>query len=109
DLIQPDLSKNGGISEAKAIAEMAGGWDIPFAPHFLGGAVCFAASIHFMASIPGGQILELDANPNLLREQIFTITFVLNEGKVQVPDRPGLGFELDGDFVNYYKKNIQDI
>ena len=102
DIIQPDLSKNGGISEARIIAEMAGSFGSPYAPHYLGGAVCFAASLHFIASIPGGLILEMDANPNPFREQLFTNPFTIKDGKVKVPDLPGLGFELDQEFVDFY-------
>ncbi|WP_462410610.1 mandelate racemase/muconate lactonizing enzyme family protein [Neobacillus sp. Marseille-QA0830] len=102
DIIQPDLSKNGGISESKIIAEMAGSFDRPYAPHYLGGAVCFAASLHFFASVPGGLILEMDANPNPFREQLFTNPFIVKDGKVKIPEQPGLGFEMDQEFVDFY-------
>lgn len=108
DIIQPDLSKNGGISECRAMAEAAGSWEVPFAPHYLGGAVCLAASLHFFASIPGGVILELDANPNPFREKLFTDPFVVRGGKIKVPDGPGLGFELDPEFIDYYRVSIND-
>lgn len=109
DIIQPDLSKNGGISEARVIAEMAQSWEIPYAPHFLSGAVCLAASLHFMASIPGGQMLELDANPNPLREKLFTKLIAVKNGKIAVPDAPGFGYELDEEFVNYYRTDVGEL
>jgi L-alanine-DL-glutamate epimerase-like enolase superfamily enzyme len=109
DIIQPDLSKNGGISESKMIAEIASSFNVPYAPHYLGGAVCFAASLHFFASIPGGVILEMDANPNPFREKLFVHPFKVNNGKVKVPDQPGLGFELDYDFVNFYRIDMNEI
>ncbi|HWO76136.1 MAG TPA: mandelate racemase/muconate lactonizing enzyme family protein [Bacillus sp. (in: firmicutes)] len=109
DLIQPDLSKNGGISECKVMVEMASSWDIPYAPHFLGGAICFTASLHFIASIPGGVILEMDANPNPFREKLFVEPFAVKNGKVKVPDGPGLGLEIDYDFLNFYKKDINNL
>ncbi|MEN1969886.1 mandelate racemase/muconate lactonizing enzyme family protein [Lentibacillus sp. N15] len=109
DVIQPDLSKNGGITESRIVAEMAHSWEVPYAPHFLSGAVCFAASLHFMASVPDGMILELDANPNPLREKLFTKPFVVNKGKIAVPDKPGFGFELDEEFVNYYRIDLDEL
>lgn len=107
DVIQPDLSKNGGISEASVIAENAKQRGITFVPHFLGGAVCLAASLHLVASISGCSILEMDANSNPLREKLFTEPFVINNGKITVPEGPGLGFELDEAFVNEYKTNMK--
>jgi L-alanine-DL-glutamate epimerase-like enolase superfamily enzyme len=109
DIIQPDLSKNGGITESKIIAEMAGSFEVPYAPHFLGGAVCFAASLHFFASVSGGVVLEMDANPNPFREKLFVHPLSVKNGKVKVPDKPGLGFELDNEFVDYYKVNIIEL
>ncbi|CAG7598851.1 D-galactarolactone cycloisomerase [Paenibacillus solanacearum] len=103
DVIQPDLSKNGGISEGRAMAEAARRANVPYAPHFLGGAVCLAASLHFFAGVPGGVWLELDANPNPFREKLFTAPFVVKDGTLAVPEGPGLGFELDPEFVDYYK------
>lgn len=109
DIIQPDLSKNGGISEAKVIAEMASSWQIPFAPHFLGGAVCFVSSIHFIASINGGTLLELDANPNPFRERLFETPLSIRDGKVKAPDGPGLGLELDNEFIEYFRLDLNDL
>jgi L-alanine-DL-glutamate epimerase-like enolase superfamily enzyme len=109
DIIQPDLSKNGGLSESKTVVEMAAGWEIPYALHFLGEAVCLAASLQFAAAIPGRKILELGANQNPLRDDLFTDPFVIQDGKIKVPDGPGLGFKLNEDFVNYHRVNIDDL
>lgn len=109
DIIQPDLSKNGGLTESKIVVEMAKSFEIPFAPHFLGGAVCFAASLHFIASVAGGVILELDANPNPFREKLFTAPLVVKNGRAKVSDLPGLGFELDQEFVEFHKIPIKKL
>jgi L-alanine-DL-glutamate epimerase-like enolase superfamily enzyme len=109
DIIQPDLSKNGGITESKIIAEIANSFEVPYAPHFLGGAVCFAASLHFIASVAGGVILEMDANPSPFRENLFVTPFSVKNGKVKVPNEPGLGFELDSEFVKHYQISINEL
>jgi D-arabinonate dehydratase len=103
DIIQPDLCKTGGITECRAVAELAISRGVPYALHYLSGAVCLAASVHFMAGVAGGRILELDANPNPFREKLFTEPLTVKDGCIQVPDRPGLGFELDEDFVAFYQ------
>ncbi|CAG7616839.1 D-galactarolactone cycloisomerase [Paenibacillus allorhizosphaerae] len=109
DIIQPDLSKNGGISECRAMADIARSADVPFAPHFLGGAVCLAASLHFFSAVPGGVLLELDANPNPFREKLFTTPFVVKDGKLAVPQGPGLGMELDPEFVEHYRIDVSSL
>ncbi|WP_067623149.1 mandelate racemase/muconate lactonizing enzyme family protein [Alicyclobacillus acidiphilus] len=109
DVIQPDLSKQGGITASRSIVEMAASWEVPYAPHFLGAAVCLAASIHFAAALPGNTILELDANPNPLRERLFTRPVKVVDGRIAVPEEPGLGFELDREFVQFHQVPLRDI
>lgn len=109
DIIQPDLSKQGGISECRRMVDLAASWEVPYAPHFLGGAVCLAASVQFVAGIPGSVILELDANPNPFRERLFTKPIVIVNGHISVPEQPGLGFELDEEFVQFHRVPLQDI
>jgi D-galactarolactone cycloisomerase len=106
DMIQPDLSKNGGISESRRMADIARRHNVPFAPHFLSGAVCLAASLQFFSAVPGGVILELDANPNPFREKLFTKPLLVKDGKLPVPEGPGLGFELDQDVIDYYQITV---
>jgi len=108
-VFQPDLSKNGGMSICKTVVEMAQQYGVAFAPHFLGGAVCLAASIHFIASIPGGLMLELDTNPNPLREKLFTKPFEVKDGRLDVPEGPGLGYDLDPEFVRFHEIRLRDI
>lgn len=109
DVIQPDLSKQGGITTSRSIVEMAASWEVPYAPHFLGGAVCLAASIHFAAALPGNMILEFDANPNPLRERLFTKSMQVVDGRIAVPNEPGLGFALDDEFVQFHQIQLTDI
>ncbi|MCL6593224.1 MAG: mandelate racemase/muconate lactonizing enzyme family protein [Alicyclobacillus sp.] len=106
DVIQPDLSKNGGLTECVRVMEMAAAFDVPYAPHFLGGAVCLAASVHVLASVPGGWMLEYDANPNPIRERLLTQPLRIRDGKLAVPDGPGLGIALDPEFLQFYQLNL---
>lgn len=94
-IAQPDVTKTGGISEAGAIGGMASAWQVPVAPHFYGGAVGAAATLHFFAAVPGGLSVEWDINPNPLREAVVQGGWELREGHVRLPPGPGLGVELD--------------
>lgn len=101
-ILQPDLSKTGGITEGLRIAALASAWKLPIHPHTSISAINMAATIHFLASIDNGGYFEADISKvNPYREQ-------LGDGKPYVVDRngnvhplekPGIGLEIDMDFV----------
>ncbi|HET8630579.1 MAG TPA: mandelate racemase/muconate lactonizing enzyme family protein [Thermomicrobiales bacterium] len=102
-LVQPDVCKTGGISEMVAICRAATAAGLPYAPHYLGGAVGVIASLHVFAAVPGGLIMELDANPNPLREALLEASLAPVDGMLPVPDRPGLGVALNQETVERYR------
>jgi len=74
------------------------------APHSFAGAVLLAASLHFVASIPNGLILEFDQNPNALRDELLKEPVRIEaDGTIRLPERPGLGIELDRAAVERYR------
>src|SRR5699024_2763099 len=101
DIVQPDLAKCGGITEAKAIVHMAQANNIRVSPHVWGGMVGQAAAIHFMMAIPfyphsleepEPLYLEYDLGKNELREDIGeTSVFRNHQGLIEVKDAPGYG------------------
>jgi L-alanine-DL-glutamate epimerase-like enolase superfamily enzyme len=104
DIVQPDVTKTGGISEARLICQMADAWGLPYAPHMFGTAVGLAASLHILSATPNGLFMEVDANPNGLRTELLQDAFFdLHEGAFVIrSDRPGLGITLDESFVREY-------
>jgi L-alanine-DL-glutamate epimerase-like enolase superfamily enzyme len=96
DIVQPDLAWAGGFSECRRIAALAQAHHLMVAPHAFAGAVLLAASLHFIAAIPNGLVLELDQNPNALRDELLNEPIRLEpDGTIKLPERPGLGIELD--------------
>jgi L-alanine-DL-glutamate epimerase-like enolase superfamily enzyme len=58
--------------------------------------VLLAASLHFAAATPNALALELDRNPNGLRDELLKEPFQIDaDGAIPLPERPGLGIELD--------------
>lgn len=105
DVVQPDLTKTGGISEARIICQMAWAWEIPYAPHMFGTAVGLTASLHLMAATPNGLFMEVDATPNplmtrLLKKSIFELR---TGGFVISGEGPGLGIEIDTEVLKEYE------
>jgi D-galactarolactone cycloisomerase len=71
-----------------------------FCPHWLGGGIGLAASLHLRAAMGPEGYAEVDANPNPLREEVFSAKPV--DGWVTLPDSPGLGIEPDLDQLQKY-------
>ena len=108
DVVQPDVSKCGGISEARVIAHLAQTWNVRFSPHVWGGVIAQAASVQLLASVPNyphtdhqpePMWLELDRGINALRDELAGAPLRQNGTEVLVPDGPGLGIEIDEDAV----------
>jgi L-alanine-DL-glutamate epimerase-like enolase superfamily enzyme len=104
DIVQPDIAWTGGFSEGRRIAALAQAHHLMVAPHAFGGAVLLAASLHFAASIPNGLVLEFDQNPNGLRDELLKEPLWTDgDGMIRLPERPGLGIELDRAAVERYR------
>jgi L-alanine-DL-glutamate epimerase-like enolase superfamily enzyme len=96
DIVQPDLAWSGGFSECRRIAALAQAHHLMVAPHAFAGAVLLAASLHFAAATPNALALEFDRNPNGLRDELLKEPFQIDaDGTIPLPERPGLGIELD--------------
>jgi galactonate dehydratase len=91
--LQPDVSHVGGISELKKVANLAEVYYMHIAPHCAIGPVALAAALHVDAVVPNFLIQEqIDASlgDGLLREP-----WLVQDGHIALPTRPGLGFEID--------------
>ena len=104
DIVQLDLAWSGGFSEGRRIAAYAQAHHRMVAPHAFAGAVLLMASLHFAAAIPNGLNFEWDQNPNAIREELLKEPLRLEpDGTVKLPERPGLGIELDRAAVDRYR------
>jgi L-alanine-DL-glutamate epimerase-like enolase superfamily enzyme len=99
DIVQPDVTKVGGISEERRIAWMAEECGVRFIPHGWNTAVGLAADLHLAsASRNTGMVEYLTGSPFI--DGIVAGGWTLdNDGMLRVPDGPGLGISLDMDAV----------
>ena len=93
--VQPDVAKWGGVSGCMAAAEAARRAGAVYCPHFLGGGIGLIASAHLLAAHGGDGLLEMDSNPNPLREELMAGILDVTDGRIELPDRPGIGIEPD--------------
>ena len=100
-ILQPDLSKAGGITEVMRIAAMASAEKLPIHPHTLASGLNMAASMHVLCALDNPGYFEADvAKENLFRDVLTSRPDTLDaEGCVWPPDAPGLGIEVDEDFL----------
>ncbi|MBY0232345.1 MAG: mandelate racemase/muconate lactonizing enzyme family protein [Gemmataceae bacterium] len=102
DIIQPDCTKCGGLTEAWRIAWMAYENNIQWVPHGWNTALGLAADLHLSAAMPVARYVEY-LTPSPYLDAIITQPFKVDaEGYLNVPDRPGLGVELDREALKRY-------
>jgi len=102
DIIQPDATKVGGLSESRRIAWMAQEHNVLFVPHGWNTAIGLAADLHLVAALPVARWVEY-LTPSPYIEEIITEPFQLDEdGLLPIPQKPGLGIELNPDGVARY-------
>ena len=105
DIIQPDLSHAGGITEVKKIASMAEAYDVALAPHCPLGPIALAACLQVDATCHNAFIQEqslgihYNQGSDLLDYIKDKSVFDYNDGYVSIPEGPGLGIEIDEDYV----------
>ncbi|MCP4511053.1 MAG: mandelate racemase/muconate lactonizing enzyme family protein, partial [Fuerstiella sp.] len=97
DIIQPDVTKCGGLSEFRRIAQMAQDHDIQVVPHGWNTAIGLAADLQISAFLSNATYVEY-LTPCAYIDELPTQPFQLNEdGYMDIPQAPGLGIEIDDD------------
>ncbi len=105
DIIQPDLSHAGGITECKKIAGMAEAYDVALAPHCPLGPIALAACLQVDATCHNAVIQEqslgihYNQGNDLLDYVVDPSVFNYVDGHVSIPDGPGLGIEINEQHV----------
>ncbi len=102
DILQPDPAFCGGITEAMRIATLASAFNLRLAPHLWAGAPAFFAGLHVVAAAPSGFIVEFSLGANPMIHDLSREKVVVKDGTIAVPDRPGLGLEIDEDVVSRF-------
>lgn len=110
DIAQPDICAAGGLTEVKRIADMAYTFGVDLVPHTWGTGIAVSAAMHLIANIdmPGSRLnnadalMELDRTENPLRDELVQPTFSPHNGRLQIPNEPGLGVNVNEDALKRY-------
>jgi len=102
DIVQPDVTKVGGISEERRIGWMAQEHGVRFIPHGWNTAIGLAADLHLSSAFPDTDLVEyIDGSPYV--DAIVAEPWQLDDdGMLPIPDAPGLGVRLDFDTIKRY-------
>ena len=104
DVVQVDLTRCGGFTEAMKIAALA--WDrgLPVANHGFTTYINVTAALHWLNSIPNALICEFVTEEETnLRESLTKQKLRAADGYLPIPNEPGLGIELDEDALNRFR------
>ena len=102
DIVQPDVTKVGGISESRRVAWTAEEHGVRFIPHGWNTAIGLAVDLQLASALPATDLVEyLVGSPYV--DDIVTVPWKLDaEGMLAIPEGPGLGVELDMKAIERY-------
>ena len=104
DVVQVDLTRVGGFTEAMKVASLAVDRGLPVVNHGFTTYINVAAALHFLNSIPNSFILEFVVEEETtLRDHITRQKIVTHDGYLDVPSEPGLGVELNEEAIAKYR------
>jgi D-galactarolactone cycloisomerase len=121
DIVQPDVCVCGGLSEFMKIHALASSFGIAVIPHVWGSGIALAAALQAIAVLPlfphtanpvglqNEPVIEYDRNHNPLRDDLLVEQFTLVDGRVPVPQTPGLGVTVKEDVLKKYTTRHQTI
>ena len=114
DIIQPDLCGSGGYTELKKIASLAQAYNVMLHPHVFSSGIGQAASLQFLANVspapicmcPTEPYMEYDHLRHAFREDIIFGAIKLVNGRVPIPQAPGIGVEVNKEILKKYAVEI---
>ncbi len=103
DIIQPDITRCGGISELRIINDIAEMNGVKMVPHGFSTGILLAATVQFLAATKYGDLIEYSQSSSPLFTSLVKNVIPLEDGHVKVPDTIGLGVEIDETILELYK------
>ena len=104
DIVQPDIFYFGGMIRSMSVARMAAAFDMPCTPHISGSGLGYLYMMHFVAAVPNaGPFHEFKGFNRDIPLEFNTSDLESHDGVVKVPSGPGLGIEIDPDFIARHK------
>lgn len=109
DIVMPDLSWGGGLTEGRKIASLADTYYLPVTCHDTIGPVALWAAVHLMLHIPNAMIMEtVRGYIDGWYDEVVTDRIPVSDGHISVPSKPGLGTALHPNFLNRPNARVEE-
>jgi L-rhamnonate dehydratase len=103
DVVQPDITRAGGLTESRRVAELAQDRGVLFIPHAYKTGIGIAASLHLSAAMPNCPYAEFPKTGSVLRRHVTNEEFELeSDGTIMLANKPGLGVTLNDAVIQKY-------
>jgi D-galactarolactone cycloisomerase len=105
DVVQPDCTSVGGISEARRVADLASTWNLECVPHIAsssGTGIALAAGLHLILACHNAPLIEVDAYGGPGWDGLLTNPLTVKDGYVSATEAPGIGVELAPDALERF-------
>ena len=111
DILQPDLGVVGGISEFRKVVTLASTYHTQVYPHVWGSGILLNTAVHCCFALPhfpdglepAPVLLEWDNTPNVFRERLSRTLPELVDGRVHLPELPGIGVQIDEEIIKRHR------
>ncbi|MBI1925493.1 mandelate racemase/muconate lactonizing enzyme family protein [Candidatus Poribacteria bacterium] len=106
DIVQPDLTRCGGLTVAKRVAQMVDTANLDLVPHSWLTDLLHGYSLHLIATLPRAKYVEFNVAQSHLTRGVCGGALTLNDdGTVSIPEVPGLGVAVDVEFIEAHRVN----
>ena len=106
DIVQPDLSRCGGLTIARKLIDLAEEYNAMVVPHAFKTNILMAATLQYISTLPNAWYQEFCEQDTLLRQELTTPLFKIDdEGYVHIPQEPGMGIAVVPEAMERYKVN----
>jgi len=109
-VVQPDVGRVGGLTEAKRVCILAEQRNLTIVPHLWKSSISIAAAVHLAATAPNCAFIEFLPNElceSALRKELVSDELRMVDGVIPLPTRPGLGFELNRDALARFEREAE--
>jgi L-alanine-DL-glutamate epimerase-like enolase superfamily enzyme len=106
-VVQPDMGRVGGLTEARRVCELAKERGLTVVPHLWKTGISIAAAAHMAIATPHCAFIEflpVELSESALRKDLLTQELHMVGGKIPLPARPGLGVELNREALDRFKE-----
>jgi L-alanine-DL-glutamate epimerase-like enolase superfamily enzyme len=107
DIVQPDVTRAGGLTESRRVADLAADRGVLCIPHSFKTNIGLAATLHLSAACPNSPFAECPQSMSPLRTSLTNEEFrVAKDGTIEIPDKPGLGISLNERTLEKYRYSV---